>query len=769
MLLSSCIRLRKPLVAPPLFGRFLSQNSSFEGLLKRTADRLHRALYRRLERQETHYGLLGAVLRPSIALLLVQLRLESEKAPLNVSYLVNQHTTRNNHTMLLETAVFHVLRALNNEGDSLGSSEEPILALLLKLYSYARPSVIQNDPKRNRSQESESPPSFDQIRLFTEESTGLNVSDETALLRTAFGPNLNAEALGLLEKTVMAFLLVSKTAFLLSYATEKDLIPWIRSISASSVTSSCAALTNATNIPAFVSSDILLRTPMTHQEFSLQTDLWHTFGVEISLEYAKNNRHLKDCIDNLVFYATQYSPTQLPGLLKWTLDVSSTNKTLQKVFLQPQYLSRLVWKVVYDLFRRPETYGKRHALSIVRAQETVVEYLAKTGDPSLSTRSKLALDGQMGVILAVNMISPEKARKLLAVIEPRVSEGSRKHLSMYYVTKISVSTSPEQLLHSFHGTMDRSPAVWLAFVKKLHELGLLNEERAIKILRELEREKKVLIITKDVVSALLVPVTTLQGFEKFMSILQGGEKSPSTLAVALSSTVIAKYLSVLYREATSEKEHISAAYCRTLGLVVPEAGFFSRLEYARYIYENVLRKTPNLVGIRLHGEGRFQPENIFQMYNSELGSMSPSHRCISALMSTAIRSPNTMWGDMYAAQVAIHEFKQYVAANQTSGGSYDADKLPDDSLWQKFIELLARYEYVAEMAPVIEWWERIHFRPSHATLLLLLRAMPAEYSERYVQHAEKVQNESVGGEKGGLKGGVFDWPWPSAAELRLYR
>lgn len=696
----------------------------------------------------------------------MQLRLETEKYPINVSMLENQNTTRKGHRLLLESVVFHILKILHSGNGPLEALEKPLGPLLRKLYAYAQNSVIENEAEMPLEGGQEDT-SFAQIRLFTENSTNLDISHESGLLVAAFEPDLSPEGIIVLERAVTAFILVSKTAFLLSYTTERDLIPWICSISASSVTLSCAALTNLSNIPSFVSSDILLRTPMTHQEFDLQIDLWHTFGVGIAEDYAIYNRHLKDCIDNLVFYATQYSPSQLLGLLKWNFDVFQSSKKLQKVFLQPPYLSRLVWKVVFDLFRRPEAYAKRHALSIVRAQETIVEQLSKTGDMTASTRSKLDLDGQMGVVLAVNMISSEKARKLLVAVEPLVTEGSRKHLSLYYVTKISVSTTPEQLLHSFHASMDRSPAVWLSFVKKLHELGLLNEDRAIKILRELEREKKVLIITKDVVSALLVPITSLQGMEMFMAILQGAEKEPSKLATALSSTVLAKYISVLYREATSDREHISAAYCRTLGVVVPEAGFLSRLDYARYIY-STLRKTPNLVGIRLHGEGRFQPENIFQMYNSELGEMSPSHRCVSALITTAIRSPNIMWGEMYAAQVAIYEFKQYVAANE-SEGPYDADKLPDDGLWQKYIELLARYEYVAEMASVIEWWEKLSYKPSQATLVLLLKAMPAEYGERYVQHAEKVRNESVGRLGAIAKGGVFEWPWPSVAELQLYR
>ncbi|EGV60055.1 hypothetical protein CANTEDRAFT_111859 [Yamadazyma tenuis ATCC 10573] len=237
-----------------------------------------------------------------------------------------------------------------------------------------------------------------------------------------------------------------------------------------------------------------------------------------------------------------------------------------------------------------------------------------------------------------------------------------------------------------------------------------------------------------------------------------------TLVERHSGILIEKYMTVLYAN-----QHVPVD-TETVRALVPEIKRQGdSLAIARQLYGGHLkRKTPSVIGRMLHGELQVQPQNIYKLYTNELrqNNITPDETCLAALIKGATDSPTNnpgachIWDDMYAPQIAIHEFKSHVAANKT---------VASGAVWEKYIEMLAKYEYVSELSEIIRWWESTQFVPQYSTLLALLRALPIEFATRHIAHVEKVKRDS--GTNGSKVAGVastasvVDWPWPQVSDL----
>ena len=106
------------------------------------------------------------------------------------------------------------------------------------------------------------------------------------------------------------------------------------------------------------------------------------------------------------------------------------------------------------------------------------------------------------------------------------------------------------------------------------------------------------------------------------------------------------------------------------------------------------------------------------------------------------------WDRYRAPQVAIREFQRHVKTTKTGIE-------PNEWLWNKYIKLLLKYDYISELSKIMKWWDDLKFEPSKGLLLLLLSALPREFSERHIKHHEKLQLKR-------------DWPWPSIEEFNAF-
>lgn len=522
-----------------------------------------------------------------------------------------------------------------------------------------------------------------------------------------------------------------------------DVIPWINSILASSVTEACFELTHLRNIPGTVMADILLRQPLTKLELNLQLDLWRQFILQICHVYYHQPTMLRTIVGCILYHTCRLDLEKLPELMSHSIQfLKSTYFGADFSIVTDRYLNELLWDVAYFALESDPVKGKPF-LALMQTQQFLAQHITKF--PQL----QLSLEGHMGIVFAVSMYSKAKAKELMeksiAKHPPQLAVTYRETNS-FNVVRITLAETPQDLVRTFNDIARPSGTVWAEFVKKLRELGLLSVLRCIDIINELWQHKESLLITKATMLNLLTPYTTADHMNRLLANI------PLELAQKFLTMLTEKYMTVLYQGGDQE---FNPQYLATL---VPEIIYGGDsggsgdgsggggLMVARQLYSQCQRKrfSPGIIGQMLEGELQIQPQNIYKLFKEEIKQreLSPNEKCLLSLLKAARRGPEPfIWDGMYAPQIAIHEFKTYIGEIPSS-----------DFLWQEYIELLSQYDYVDEMSEIIKWWEQLGFSPSPETLMRLLRALPEEFAKRHIIHGHKV-------------GGVHAWPWPDLAEF----
>ncbi|RLV88036.1 hypothetical protein JA9_002226 [Meyerozyma sp. JA9] len=692
-------------------------------MASRTIDKQHRLMYRTLEREKTRYKKTKIALNPRMRDLLVYLHKYKDG---NVHHVHLKGPSRQaNHAELLEAVVFHIIIALHCINNSIPVDQSYTAALEEIKGRKAGSRLSSEDINSN-------------IRILVETFTHKNEGAHS---------QMHESQMSHLRLSLQIFSILSDYKF-------SDLVSWIGSVSAPSVLDSCKSLATLTAIPPFVTSDILLRTPMSPADLQLQMDVWYQFMADITTGYHRRYSHLKDIIDNLLFYCVVHDTSLLPELLHRTLGhLTGKNKAFHFPFVNSEYLNRLMWTLAFDFTRISNQ--NQLVKSVVSAQEIIVKNMAAVGNVRLN------LEGHMGVVLAVNSISQSKARRFFTIAEQKFLDGSvlsSREASCYNFTKTYLSETPESLLDTFNScAVDsfHSASLWFAFVTKLRQFDLMTATRSKKILEELVKHSDRLLITKDILSVLLYPLQSLKSMHEFMQILGSGQAGHKLVAAHVS-VLTPKYLAVLYSNPETD--------------VVPDrlwdlAGEVKALQLARHIYARA-KKTPKLVGIMLNGEAALHPQRIYDLYKSELTDrgLFPDEQCLHALIVAASSSSESvpMWGNLYAPQVAIREYNIFTAASDKRSSRY---LRVSDRLWQRYIAMLVQFDYNSELATILQRWVEIEFHPSPETLMALLRALPVDFASRCIGHFEKLRRESIGDQ---VKG-PSSWSWPSVEEMRQER
>ncbi|CUM65137.1 uncharacterized protein PRCAT00002764001 [Priceomyces carsonii] len=749
----------------------------------RTVEKQHRVLYRGLERDRISYNKGKIEIKPNIKHLLVQMRLEHEGKG-NLAQFSNQALPNPfKISSLLEPVTFHCIIALKNVLIEDGGRNINIE------HQNQRQKEILNTIVRKLIGKSD----FNALKSLIEAHFNINIRQQCDLLISKYSCHdpKELEISETLELSLFSFLLVSKMGFKSQYTIEKDLVSWMSSIKASNISDSCNHLDLLYNIPAFVSSDILLRTPISKQEYVLQLDIWDEFIKSISIAYHKHTHHLKLCIKNLMFYAVQFNISKLPSITSTTLKfLLSTELGYSFKIVTEDFINLLIWQISFDYQILSCENGVEMTNIIVETQEIMVKYLAKVGSPDKKPFEKLNLRAYMGIILAIRNISPEKAEKLYHVAEKKhflgqISGGPRDSITQS-ITKVFLSQSPDQLLYNFNDLATHnlhSSALWLSFIMKLNEFGLMTQERSRKILIELVKHSDKILTSKNIILHLISPIKTVDGLNKFVQILQRANYNLSVHA----SSILPKYLSLLYGDAAVREggywsNEIDSGPIQSLkNDLDPFSAFSTAVEYARYLYDvGFPRKTPKVVGIMLNGEVSFSTRNVFELYKKEYYGSSylfPNESSLRALMRAAclVNSDHniTIWDNMYAPQIAVHEFKKQVISQfldfSSSQLENDCKIYPSDELWHCYILMLHSFDYISELSLIIRWWEDLRFRPSRKLLLLLLRSLPKEYGKRHIQHMAKVRADSrnlISTSTLKSEQDILNWDWPDEDELR---
>lgn len=755
-------------------------------LNERTRERGQRLFYHDTVRSNTRYNSSKIVIQPTIRHLIVRLRGGDNSQLITLGSSLKDGLRPQD---VLEPIVFHIMLTL----EDLKSSTT---------YSAQMKEQLQQMQQ-----------TIDSRFINAKEASSLEREvDVEMFLRDAGAPVLprDNELVDSLRQCLISFLAISKSLSLQRYPSKQrkrllqegmvkpkytvkdDLVPWILSLSATSVSKSCEVITNVSNIPAFVTSNILLRSPTSSNEFYLQLDIWTTFQSEIMKSYFKKPSYLVDIIENLLFFGVLYDASKTPDIFTTTLEFMSTNEAdqINFKFLSPKLINLWIWRVVFNYFRSVLHSHHRDSSQIIKTQEILVSLLShkKIVGEDTNPHIHLNLEGHMGIVLAIRYISAKKAENLFNIADVKFLRNhnlhsiSKQESSPYLCTKIVLLATAEELVHNFNTAILEYPHksfLWLALIKKLIEFDLLTTTRSMKILNQLVEQTDRIIITKDIIQHLLIPIQTLDDINMIITnLLHERKPSVSPLFGSLSNYIFPKYLSILYKNPdTTSPVNFLDVWPRNETVPVP-VGQLTNVEVARYMYEHCTqRKTSNIVGIMLNGEAKCQPDKVYDLYKQAFGHKTmPDESSLVALLTASMRTTNSkekssylMWGELYAPQVSIGEFKKHVARDTSPVSDLDSANIyPSAKLWQLYIIVLDKYDYTAELADIIHWWESLHYKPNAKTLLMLLASLPEQFGERYIQHNEKVNqdHQAVSPTK---TANVNNWPWPTLSELRDYR
>lgn len=782
-----------------------------EEIMQRLRDKQHRVLYNNLEREKRLYKKQNITIKPTIPYLLVQIQKESESKVSDIK-LSNSISKGQKKDALLESVVFHMF-----------------LVLRLLILRYLPDD--ENVQRQLQGQRKHLNTILDQICYA---GTSMSYEQRIASLEDSYGSKTSSiidnflANLGLrilveepiyhnIEMVFVCFLLLNEIIYEKQYSLMGDVVHWLESICCSNVVKCCESLRNLTNIPPFILADVLLRTPMSLEEYHLQLDIWINFMKQISIYYFRKTKLVKTCFNNLLIYGVLYNSRQLCYAIQETLQFHFNNRTGYNfsVFTD-DYLNLLIWKLAFDYTRsnNSEKQKKAFIYHIIKAQEIIVKYLSRVSD-SLSKQSvNLRVEGYMGVVLAVSHLSSDKAEKLMRTVEAKHrSFINSKESTSYHFAVLSLSKTPEALLNNFNNAIHqhpRSATLWYGFTKKLQEFGLLNLKRATKILGKLVEDQKQILITKDLFLMLLQPVSSLSDMEVFVSTLNPikGDKDPhvkcSPLLAAHSNSLLFKYFSILYLLAASNRAttgfvpkstHIFIAnLLESQHIDIPENDTLTAIEYARFLYRHAFKKkTSKIVGVMLNGEALLEPEKVYHLYKTELqlNNLSPDESCLSALLKAASDGLSkadsyVTWDLMYASQIAVSEFRNNVMSCIEANRAGDSEResvqslndsliFPSDELWQKYIKLLAKYDYVSELADIFQWWDKLNFVPGSLTLLELLAALPNDFALRHIAHIEKLRSDSIKTTQANHTTSDLtpnnnrqNWPWPLLKEYQHF-
>lgn len=684
--------------------------------LERTQDKVHRNIFHSLERNVTRYNLRSIELRPTIPHFLIELDLVYKR---KLSYRLNENWTPR----------------LSKESELL----EPILYFMVSLTIAADDTVKYVRYKQ-----------IDKIWRKLISRPGADIQSSNPDKKISL--DIPIHDINTFNLAVSCLTLVIKRT---PYDLE-EVSKWVNSLLSPNITASTNALTKLIDIPGFVLGDILMRTPLTEHELELQLDLWYLFIETIQEQYRSKSSLLKTIFNNLLYYTAYYNTRELPELLQFTITFDTTNEGPTPLSLDRNYINELLWTIPYNTLISTSIHGKSDINSVMKTQE-IMSHLIE---------NKHSLQGLMGIVLAVSAIDKQKARSLLIASRDkhlkRRHELSKNELITFNFVRLMVSETPEELVHTFNEMSSLNQnlsTLWLGFIKKLQEFELLTSGRSLQILRKLLETPENIVISKNIIIHLLEPIKSPRIFTKFVLDIANG---PQGLLLLVKNVLLEKFMILLF---AYQKYPVSKTVANVL---IPNhvlSDVNQGLEVARLLYSHYIkRKTPKIIGLMLMGEAQVQPENIFQLYQRELLSRNllPDESCILALIKAARKHPRgnpegvIEWGELYAPQVAVHEFRTYVKGPNSTG------LVVSDRVWRSYIRMLRRFEYVSELSEIIGWWEMVKFIPDYPTLITLLMGLPSDFAVRHVSHMEKIRNESVNVEWKG----VTSWPWPGLAEFK---
>ncbi|KAI5969072.1 hypothetical protein CANMA_001876 [Candida margitis] len=528
----------------------------------------------------------------------------------------------------------------------------------------------------------------------------------------------------------------SITAHIKEPYTEDDLITWIESISAKSVSSSMSLITE--NTPGFVLFDILLRSPTFKESFLVQYELW-THNIKFLMTQMRKDPYIvKSMLDNMTYYGVMYEPHCLVHLYQTTLDFLISPNTRQQVKLNSKFFDGLIWDLaVYSL-----RYQKLDPIGIANAQELLMSHVRNSEGGSLS------LKGYLGIAIVMSRISYNKGVEIFQVAEKKfaIETSSKKDLLSYYLTKIHLAKTSAEAVNTFKiasNQFDYSSTLWLFFIRKLKYLNVMDEKRAKLFYKQMSSSK--VKLTNDIVYELLHFICDFTVLKEMLCSVSNGKQG------VLNSAFRARYIQLLQLHEFKKGDFPQLPWDKPELEERNSHNYDSVEDCITYIYTTSPVKPIQLIVTYLRFVSKSDSAKFFKLYQEEILHKDhlPNAACLELLLDTAKGSGDAKVSDnLLAPQLAIREFQRNVKATTKSFGIS-----PRDGLWQSYISLLAEFDYVSELSKIMKWWLDLNFRPKKATILLLLNTLPEEFALRHIKHHQVAKSKK-------------DWDWPTTREFK---
>ena len=489
----------------------------------------------------------------------------------------------------------------------------------------------------------------------------------------------------------------------------QHLLQWISSIMAPTVTDCCQSLTGLSTFPNVVIKDVLLREPTSEYEFDLMFDLFQ--------HYAEVNTVFSEVlIKNMIHFANRYKFTKLEELVQIILTKSSQSDDAM--------LNRLVCSLA-DLGEMKSS--RNHYLSVLNAQRLII-------DKILERKGEIAPLGYLGIARGLIPLSPQRAGKfLLFVLDQKLTTEESQLAS---IIKLKLSQSPDTLIRTFDSTMgdvtlEKSPDLWKELFINLEHFNLLNEQNSLGFLKKVETPQ-----FSDAKNELLSHLDLNDILEK---------------TITMNNRSLGIILDKLYRS----KKHFHV--------------FGEGYNYARHIFHYISSPSRSTVGVVLLGESFENPPQAYDLYLSLLEKHCdniPNEKCLLSLLIPPYLDPTLKWGNRYASQIAVHEFRKHC---KRSLDDVEGTIIPSNSLWKPYVKLLGRCNYQDELSEVMKLWEDLNVIPERETLAMLLASLPVGVGESKRRHAVKylVPNEDSGQIQDLSE--TPNWDWPDDHELYFQR
>ncbi|KAI3402852.2 hypothetical protein KGF56_004313 [Candida oxycetoniae] len=551
-----------------------------------------------------------------------------------------------------------------------------------------------------------------------------------------------------LEEGVQCFSAI--TSRLEKFQNIDDLTNWIKIITAKSLFSGFSLVKD--DIPAFVMYYLITRSPFFKEDYLLQFDMWINNIEYIAMQKRHQVSAIKTVIEHLVRHSFVFEPACLIPLIKHTFQVFHSKRAGIQIKLGSSYFNDLIWSLAISSIRHQSV----NPMHIADAQKLLMAYTniaSKQGQGQAQGQAQgqganenLSYRAYLGISIVMSRISREKGEKIFEAAQTKFAKDSKSNRDMvaYYISLIWHSKTLEEAVKNFQiGVVkyEQSSKLWLAFVQKLKSLNAMTENGAIAIFRKIIASKA--NVTSDLVTELLHPISDFRNFQEIYNATQQVFKGKDYLFLVKYMQLLQDNPQAIYNFNFPWNSEISCL----------QKSFACSDQHLAHLNGSIFCKSIQLTSSYLKSIFKINPKLVFRAYYSEILEKGhiPNASCLGTLIDTAIDlHDRIVESEEPIQQTAIGEFQRNVKTSHESFGIF-----PSDALWVKYINLLAKHNYVSELSKIMKWWLDIKFEPKKHTLLQLLAVLPTDFAERHIRHHEQANSKK-------------DWDWPSMVEFEKH-